>query len=247
MMRRFVFLLLVAATACSTTPDNKNGGAAASPDGPKELEHEKCDASMGRVEVLDADHDGKPELTEVFDKSTGRKLCSVADLNRDGKPDLYEYYDANGEVRRREGAYDSTNAISEVQIYEGGKLVKRERDTSGQRKIDTWDTYDPATGKLVKRERDTNGDGKVDQWWTWDGDKITINVDKDGDGEPDPGQTIVVGPNGQTLAPPPAQTASAGDAGAVAPSKPVEPPVIMPNAPEPLDKHGKKKKPGAKR
>ena len=246
--KRLVFLLLVAATACSSTPENKNGGEAATPDGPKEIQHEKCDASMGRVQVLDADHDGKPELTQVFDKTTGRELCRVADLNHDGKPDMYEYYNADGTLRRREGAYDSTDAVSEVQIYEGGKLVKRERDTTGQRKIDTWDTYDPSSGKLIKRERDTNGDGKVDQWWTWDGDKITINVDKNGDGQPDPDQTIVVGPNGQAIAPASTSNANAGDAGAGAtPPPPPNPPVIMPNAPAAItDKHGKKK-PGAKK
>jgi hypothetical protein len=248
---RLVFLLF-AVWACSSTPENKKGGEAASPDGPKELEHQKCDASMGRAQVLDADHDGKPELTQIFDKTTGRELCRVADLNRDGKPDMYEYYNADGTLRRREGAYDSTDAISEVQIFDEGKLVKRERDTTGQRKIDTWDTYDPSTGKLIKRERDNNGDGKVDQWWTWDGDKITINVDKNGDGQPDPNETIVVGPNGQAIAP--ASPGGGGaDAGAAAnpPPPPPAPPVIMPTSSVPVEmgkKHGKHvKKPGKKK
>ena len=238
-------LLLVALCACSSNAETKNGGEAQNPDGPKALEHEKCDASMGRVQILDADHDGKAELTQVFDKTTGRELCRVADLNHDGKPDMYEYYNADGSLRRREGAYDSTDAVSEIQIYEGGKLVKRERDTTGQRKVDTWDTYDPASGKLIKRERDNNGDGKVDQWWTWDGDKITIAVDKNGDGQPDPDQTITVDSSGQAIAKP--QSHGDADAGAgPAPPPPVNPPVIMPNAPAPIDKHAKKK-PGAKK
>jgi hypothetical protein len=249
MKTRFVFLLVALATACSSTPENKKGGEAASPEGPKALEHEKCDASIGRVQVLDADHKGKPVLTQVFDKTTGRELCRVSDLNHDGKPDMWEYYNADGTLRRREGAYDSTDAVSEVQYYQDGKLVRRERDTNGQRKIDTWDTYDPNTGKLVKRERDTNGDGKVDQWWTWDGDKITINVDKNGDGKPDPDQTIVVGPNGQAISPAATASNTGADAGAgVAPPPPITPPVIMPNGPALDAKHGHgKKKPGAKK
>ncbi len=220
---------VLAVWACSSTPDKPAATAeSAAPDGAKELEHQKCDESMGRVEVLDNNHDGKPQLKQVYDKSTGRELCRIADLNHDGKPDMYEYYNADGSLRRREAAYENSDAISEVQIFEGGKLVRRERDTTGQRKVDTWDTYDPGTGKLTKRERDNNGDGKVDQWWTWEGDKITIAIDKNGDGKPDPDQTITVGANGQVIAPPTA-SAQAGDAGMYIPPPPPPPPVLMPN------------------
>ncbi len=104
----------LAVWACSSTPDKASGGEAKSPEGPRELAHEKCDDSMGRVAILDSDHDGKPELKQVFDKSTGKEICRVADLNHDGKPDMYEYYDADGNLRRREGAYDNTDAISEI-------------------------------------------------------------------------------------------------------------------------------------
>jgi hypothetical protein len=238
--------LTIAAWACSSTPEKPAATEAKASEGPKELEHQKCDESMGRMEVLDTDHDGKAELKQVFEKSTGRELCRVADLNHDGKPDMYEYYNADGTLRRREGAYESTDAISEVQTFENGKLVKRERDTTGQRKIDTWDTYDPATGKLIKRERASKGDGKVDQWWTWDGDKITIAIDKNGDGQPDPNETITVGLNGQIIAPTAASAQNAGDAGPVATvPPPPPPPVLMPSSPTPIV--DKKKKPGAKK
>jgi len=220
----------VAIWACSSTPEKANGGEAKAPEGPKELAHEKCDDSMGRVVVLDSEHTGKPELKQIFDKTTGRELCRVVDLNHDGKPDMYEYYDADGNIRRREGAYDNTDAISEIQIFEGGKLVRRERDTTGQRKVDTWDTYDPASGKLIKRERDNNGDGKVDQWWTFEGNNVTIAVDKNGDGQPDPNDTITVGPNGQVVSTASTSTSSApsGDAGGPVASvvPPPTPPVL---------------------
>jgi hypothetical protein len=214
--------------ACDSTPDKpKTPDEAKAADGPKALEHQKCDASMGRMEKLDTDHDGKAELTQVFDKTTGRELCRIADLNHDGKPDMYEYYNADGSLRRREGAYESTDAISEVQTFENGKLVHRERDTTGQRKIDTWDTYDPSTGKLIKRERDTTGTGKVDQWWSWEGDKITIAFDKNGDGKPDPNETIVVGANGQAITAPTANANTTSDGGVYIPPPPPPPPVLM--------------------
>ncbi len=229
--------------ACESTPDKpKSPDEAKGAEGARALEHQKCDASMGRVETLDTDHDGKPELTQVFDKTTGRELCRIADLNHDGKPDMYEYYNADGTLRRREGAYESTDAISEVQTFENGKLVKRERDTTGQRKVDTWDTYDPATGKLIKRERDTTGTGKVDQWWSWEGDKITIAFDKNGDGKPDPNETIVVGANGQAIGGPASNSMNASDGGgSYVPPPPPPPPVLMQAYVAPDGGAGKKK------
>jgi len=246
LVKRLLTVLLL--VACSSTPE-KSTAEAKTPEGAKPLDHEKCEDTMGRVEVLNAS-DGKFALKQIFDKSGGRELCRIADLNHDGKPDMYEYYNADGSLRRREGAYENTDAISEIQIYENGKLVRGERDTTGQRKVDTWDTYDPATGKLVKRERDNNGDGKVDQWWTWEGQNITIAIDKNGDGQPDPDQTITVGPNGQAITPPkPVDSASAGDAGsgggAIAP--PPAPPVLYPNGAMLADAGAPKKKPAGKK
>ena len=223
-------LALAVGFACSSSSTDKATGVgeAKVPEGAKAMDHEKCDDSLGRVEVLDANGDGKPDIKRVYDKATGRELCRVADLNHDGKPDMYEYYTADGTLRRREAAYDTSEAISDIATYENGKLVRRERDTSGQHKIDTWDTYDPGSGKIVKRERDTNGDGKVDEWWTFNGDQVTIAMDKNGDGMPDPDDTITLGANGQAIAPPtPAPPPPSGDAGGGSSVPPPPPPPVL--------------------
>jgi hypothetical protein len=195
------------------------------------IQHEECDAKSNRAEALDTNNDGKTDITRVYDKKTGAEMCRIVDLNHDGKPDLYEYFDANGAIRRREFAYDDTGAVNAIEYYENGKLVRREYDTTGQHRIDTWDFFDPAkppnpkTGRPVpaRRERDTNGDGRIDQWWVWDGDQITITVDKTGDGRPDPENTIVLNANDAGAPPSPPMPAPVGggdssDAGARTPA-----------------------------
>jgi hypothetical protein len=198
------------------------------------VEHEACDGS--KVESLDTNNDGKPDIRRFYD-GAGRERCREVDLDRDGRPDLYEYFDERGGLRRREYCYDDTGAVNAIEVYETGKLVQREYDIGGRHRIDTWDWFDPnapvdsKTGRPLhpmRRERDTKGDGAVDQWWTWNGDQLTIAVDRNGDGKPDPEATVVFGGDGG-LAPgpmsgpaatPTAPSAASGDAGSAAPDAP---------------------------
>jgi hypothetical protein len=198
------------------------------------LKHEDCSTTSNRVEAVDTNGDGKPDIQRVFDRGSGKELCRIGDLNHDGKPEIYEYFDASGAVRRREFCYDDTGVVNAIEHYENGKLVQREYDASGQHRIDTWDWFDPnvapdpKTGRPAhptRRERDTTGDGHVNQWWTWNGDKVTIAVDRSGDGKPDPESTIVLGPDNAPVQQAPDTSASsapapAASAGAVDGGKP---------------------------
>jgi hypothetical protein len=200
--------------------DSASGvGNAKLPDGVRSeaIEHESCDESGNKVEMLDANNDGKPDIKKV--SKDGREICRITDLNHDGKPDMWEYYDQTGQLRRREADYDDNGIVNSIEHFENGKLVRRELDTTNQGRLDTWDFFDPTTGARTKRERDATGDGKIDQWWTFDGDKVTIAMDRNGDGLPDPDSTLTLGSNGQAVA-------SASDAGA-APA----PPAPIPSAP----------------
>ena len=182
------------------------GGDAASgvanaklPDGVRSqvIDHEACDESGNKVEMLDANNDGKPDIKKV--SKGGREVCRITDLNHDGKPDMFEYFDQTGQLRRREADYDDNGVVNSIEHFENGKLVRRELDTTNQGRIDTWDFFDPSTGNRIKRERDANGDGKIDQWWSYENGQVTIAMDRNGDGQPDPDSTITLGANGQVV------------------------------------------------
>jgi hypothetical protein len=215
------------ALACGGDAKMTGVVAAKLPAGASEgLDHEPCEESGNRVEMLDTNNDGKPDIRRVFDKSSQREICRVADLNHDGKPDLYEYFDASGAVRRREFCYDDTGVVNAIEHYDAGRLTKREYDTSGLHKLDTWDYFEPGlpldakTGRPVhpsRRERDTTGDGRVDQWWTWDGGKLSIARDTKGDGKPDPASVVVLDEDSSPVdagAPAPSPVGAVADGGA---------------------------------
>lgn len=222
--------LCVSSFACG---GSQATGEAKTPGGPPTvLTHEDCSESGNKVEALDTNGDGKPDIRRIFNKSSGREICRIVDLNHDGKVDMYEYYDDSGNVRRREYCYDDTGQVNAVEYFDAGKLSRREYDTLGGHKIDTWDWFDGAptdanTGRPThpsRRERDLTGDGRPDEWWQWSGDNVTITVDKDGDGKPDPGSSVTLGKdmqplqtdNGSGSAPPPAASAAAPSASASA-------------------------------
>jgi hypothetical protein len=159
------------------------------------IDHEACPEGGRRIETLDTNGDGKPDIRRVYDGAV--EACRVSDMNHDGKPDMYEYFDKTGQIRRREVDFDDNGIANLIEHYENGKLVSRELDTTNQGRLDTWDTFDPATGKIVKRERDSTNDGRIDQWWTYEGEKVTIAMDRNGDGLPDPDATVVMGDTGK--------------------------------------------------
>jgi hypothetical protein len=223
-------LLPLAAAACGASQHEPESPKTADSARVETLQHEDCSESGNRVDVVDTNGDGKPDIRRVYDKGSGRELCRISDLNHDGKTDLYEYFDGSGAVRRREYCYDDTGVVNAVEHYQDGKLVQREYDAAGQHRIDTWDFFDPSvapdpkTGRThpARRERDTTGDGHIDQWWTWNGDRVTIAVDSSGDGKPDPESTIVLGADNSVVSTPsPTDTAAApaqSVAGAPAPA-----------------------------
>jgi hypothetical protein len=176
--------------------------------------HEPCDLTASGAKTFDADGDGRPELIQVFEG--GREVCRAVDFNLDGIIDVFVYFDERGQERRRESGFSRDALPNEIAVFENGVLVRKERETNNDRKLDTWSYYE--NGQLVREERDSTGDGFVDQWWSFnrpgDTECAIVVTDTDGDGKPNPASALDI------CADKDAAKAKAAPAAAPAPSGP---------------------------
>ncbi|MEP7053450.1 MAG: hypothetical protein ABJB12_24005 [Pseudomonadota bacterium] len=151
------------------------------------VKHEACDTKAADAEKIDANGDGKPDITIV--REGGREVCRAVDLNFDGVVDAYSYFDGGGQLRRRENDYDKDGQIDEIISFKSGQIAEKDQSTALAAHLDTWDFYQ--AGALVRTERDSNGDGVIDQWWEYPKPGCPlIHADMNNDGRPDPGATI---------------------------------------------------------
>jgi hypothetical protein len=174
--------------ACSGSSSNGAEGPGADAAGKRDTEfkHEPCDLTSSEAETMHAASSTRPVIITV--KKGGRPICRADDLNGDGSIDSFVYYDEQGRERRIENGFDHPDRPNEVIYLQGGVIVRKERETNNDGKIDTWDYYQ--NGQLVREERDTSGDGIVRQWWTFPQPgnlKCAVVVsDLDGNGKPEP-------------------------------------------------------------
>jgi antitoxin component YwqK of YwqJK toxin-antitoxin module len=117
-------------------------------------------------------------------KDIDRLVRKELDINGDGKIDISRAYDEREQISREALDLDFDSKVDQVNFYEKGVIVRKERDLSSAGKPSLWLFYEK--GKLVRRERDTNGDGRVDYWEYWENEQVDrIGEDLDGDGNVD--------------------------------------------------------------
>jgi hypothetical protein len=183
-------LLLLAAELCGCGTGASGGkGAkfATSADHELAVTHEPCPLDANGAERIDANGDGKPDVTIVSED--GKERCRAADLDFDGRVDLYSYLDKSGALTRRELDYDRDGNVDEIQLFKNGQISEKHRSTTVVKRLDTWETY--SQGRIIKAERDSDGNGRIDQWWDYKtADCPLIRSDVDGNGEPDPSSQV---------------------------------------------------------
>lgn len=175
-----------------------------------EIHHEACNVDGG--EKVDVNNDGRPDIFHVM--SGGKEVCRAIDMNFDGIKDAFIYFDDAGQERRRESDFDRDGVPDEITTLQGGVVMKKERETNFDHKIDTWDTY--VSGRLAKSERDSDADGIVDEWWEFNRpdqpECAVVATDRNADGQPDPGTEVDM--CGEGYKPPPSAPATATSASA---------------------------------
>ncbi len=192
-----------------------------------EIKHEPCEPAGHTVKSYKADDplsSAKAYVTHVFDGA--KEICWLADLNGDGRVDVYTYFGDDGAIRRREAAYSVSTAIDEIALYKQGNLDIVMRDTSYDGHLDTWDYFE--NGKLARRERDKTGEGRIDEWWTFTpagGENASIIQADPRTGKPDPSQKLDInvafgGPTGPTAVGAKPTATDAGVDSATAPPPP---------------------------
>lgn len=167
---------------CASTAASTSVTSGAQIRRPTLVKHEPCDLNASDARRQDVNGDGRSDIT-----ASGN--CRAYDLNFDGKVDSWAYLDAQGKVRRYELDFDRDGAVDEIQLYSNGQLTEKQRCSVLRKRLDTWQTYQG--GKLVRTERDANGDGIVDQWWDYPTPGCpVIRSDLDRDGKPDPDSAV---------------------------------------------------------
>jgi hypothetical protein len=92
------------------------------------------------------------------------------------------YYTDEGWALREEADRDFDGRFDEVAFFENAKITRREQDSNGDGRVDTWLYLDEGTAP-TRAERDTNGDGRKDYWEYYvQGHVQRIGIDTDGDG-----------------------------------------------------------------
>jgi antitoxin component YwqK of YwqJK toxin-antitoxin module len=144
-----------------------------------------------KVTEFDLNGDKTPDVWTYTAKTKtddGKELDRVVrkdlDINWDGKVDISRTYDEREQISKEALDLDFDGKIDQVNYYEKGVVVRKERDLTSGGKPSLWLFYEK--GKLVRKERDTNNDGKVDFWEYWEADQVDrYGEDLDGDGNVD--------------------------------------------------------------
>lgn len=171
-------------------PPSISTGGAGNTEGAGPVDRGGCRLGGKRVESVDLNHDGRPEIWKLYAKqSVGCSrvevlTCQVLDLNHDGRQDLWIYFDSQGHRQREELDLDFDGRLDLVTTHRGDGLRTKELDTNFDGRADTWQHFRKDVLEQVWRDRDS--DGRVEVWEYYQAGRLDrIGFDRDGDGKPE--------------------------------------------------------------
>lgn len=105
------------------------------------------------------------------------------DADGDGSPEILRFHDPEtDELIRSERDSDFDGRIDVWDDYAAGEFRKRRVDRDGDGHADLWEEY--AEGWMTRRKVDRNGDGSVNEYYQWSGGSLLVERhDPDGDGQ----------------------------------------------------------------
>lgn len=185
--------LVLAAGAChSKSEDTKPKDGSLDAAVPK-VDPTLCDTTGKNVVTYDLNHDNRPDVWELYQSvdEGGTKVefmtCRQVDFDHDGRKDWVVAYNRKGNklYEKADLDYDGKWDMSKVFDAKTGIVAEIERDTDFDGKFDVKEIYDSA-GSLISVQRDRNADGQPDVWEQYkDGVLIAILYDDDFDGKVD--------------------------------------------------------------
>ena len=110
---------------------------------------------------IDVNLDGRFDIVRLYNLR-GTLDEERTDTNFDGTFDLISRFD-NGKLTKKEVLSEGDNQKVLIhRYYANNKILRIERDRSGNGKIDYWEYFDD--GVLSRIGRDFDGDGRADSW-----------------------------------------------------------------------------------
>jgi hypothetical protein len=146
-------------------------------------------STSGLAEAFDVNGDGQDD--QRYYRAGGQLIRVERDINFDGRADVFEHYEGGQEVEE-ELDLDFDGRVDVVKMMRDGVVEKRQYAVAFQERMVLVSWYD-GNGALVRIERDTNDDLRIDTWEHYNPGASRphrIEVDYNGDERPD--ETIMV-------------------------------------------------------
>nr|MBL0712717.1 hypothetical protein [Desulfobacterales bacterium] len=130
--------------------------------------------------ISDGDGDGFLEPRTFF--KGGKITTQTQDANKDGSADVTIFFNDKGEKHRVESDTDFSGQTDAWEYHQEQTLVRTERDSNGNGKVDLKVIYLNAARQKIIRDRDHDGRFETTQWFDRPPWSMVMELDADNNG-----------------------------------------------------------------